>query len=70
MTYSNAINFGKRLKDLIVIGVAGAIAVAGANLTGIVEQCPEVTVTIVGSTIGLKILLDLVSNWQKHKNDP
>lgn len=69
MVYSNIINFGKRLKDLIVIGVAGTLAVAGANVAGIVEQCPEVTITIVGSTIGLKLLLDLASNWQKHKND-
>ncbi len=70
MAYETIINVSKRVKDVVVIGIAGVVAVVGANVVGLTEQCPDATVTILGVTVGIKVVLDFVANWNKHKNDP
>jgi len=57
----------KTIADFVAAGAAALIALAGANALGIVNQCPEATVTILGITITIKALLQLLNNYRKHR---
>ena len=64
--YSVVKGLWKSIKDGVMLAVAASAAVIGANAVGLVEQCPEATVTIFGATIGLKAAMQFLNNYRKN----
>lgn len=66
--YSVFIGAWKSVKDLAMAAVAAGIAIVFTNLTGLANQCPDATVTVVGVTISLKALMNFINNYRKNKD--
>ena len=69
MNYSAGYGIWKSIKDLAAVAVAAGIAIVGTNAAGIANQCPDATVTILGTTIALKAIMQFVNNWRKNKDN-
>ena len=65
--FIGAIGAYKGVADFVAAGTAAVIAMVGVNALGLVNQCPEATVTILGVTITLKALLQFLNNYRKHR---
>ena len=64
--YKKITGLWKSVKDTAMLAVAAVIAVVGINALGIAQQCPDATLTIAGTTVTLKFILQFVNNYRKH----
>ena len=67
MTYNLGIGIWKGFKDAVVNAIALGTGGAFALATQVEGQCPELTISAFGLPITLKFVIQILTNYQKHK---
>lgn len=67
MPYDIAIGFGKGVKDAVATVVSLGLAFSIAGATQAATQCPELSFTAFGLTVGIKTVLQWLNNYRKNK---
>ena len=66
LPYSATTGVWKSIKDgvvtLIALGLGGAVATA----VQVEAQCPELTLTAMGVSVGIKVIVQFLNNYRKN----